>query len=233
VTTPIAAARLRRVFERVQTDERGITLMELIVAMALSLIIVVAAAGFLGASQKAQVTVNKIGLNTRVSGNVMNEMGRMLRGATENPEQNADADDAFIAMQPSSVTFYAFVNLASTSETKPQIVQFTVTPAGQLQETTWASAAVPGQSGYWTYPSFTSPSVLTGGTTRILANAVATSSTSPFSYVDTNGLPTADTGDVRAVVINLEIGSTTVGAYSNVVTRTTVALTNVIQENAS
>jgi type II secretory pathway component PulJ len=223
---------MRALLRRIRADERGITLMELIVAMALSLIIVTAAAGFLGAAQKAQVTVNKIGTNTRVSGNVMNEVGRMLRGATENPEQNADADDAFIAMQPRSVTFYAFVNLAS-SEAKPQIVQFTVTASGQLQETTWSSKAVSGTSGYWTYPSFTSPSVLTGGTTRVIADAVASSSTSPFTYRDTNGAVTTSTADVRSVEVNLEIGSTVVGAYSNVVSHTTVALPNVIQENAS
>ena len=57
---------MRALLDRARRDDRGITLAELLVAMALSLIIVATAAGFLGASQKAQGTVNRIDENTRV-----------------------------------------------------------------------------------------------------------------------------------------------------------------------
>lgn len=214
-----------------RADERGLTLVELIIAMALSIIVVTAAAGFLGASQKAQVTVNKIDQSTRMSSTVMTELGRMLRAATENPEQNLPADAAFIQAGPSLIRFYAFVNLAS-SEAKPVMVQFQVTN-GQLVETQWSSTPIAGTSGYWLYSYPNSPK------TTILADAVATSNTSPFTFYGSDGTTPLDGSvqdnldDIRYVKVNLEIGSTTVGAYSNVVTTTTIVLPNVLQENAS
>jgi len=225
---------MRALLDRARRDDRGITLAELLVAMALSLIIVATAAGFLGASQKAQGSVNRIDQNTRVSSNVLNEMSRMFRGATENPVVNATSTPAFLVATPTLVRFTAFVNLSS-SETKPVMVQFQVT-GGQLVETQWPATAVPGSDGYWTFPSYPSgPSMR-----RILAPAVVSSDAAPFSYlpVDPDASPALDPvtdpgalDDIRYVAVNLEVGSTTLGAYSNVLTATTIGLPNVIQEN--
>lgn len=219
-----------RTLGRLHAGERGITLMELIVAMALSMIVVVAAAGFLGAAQKAQGSVRTIDGNTRTSSNVMNEVGRMLRAATVNPIQNADSAPAFVSATPTLVQFYAFVNLTS-SEAKPVKVQFQVVD-NQLVETQWASTAVAGTTGYWTYAT-------TPTSTRTIAAPLAISSTSPFTYLASDGVTVLDgtvaanLDDIRFVRVNLEIGSATVGAYSNVVMTTTIALPNVLQENAS
>lgn len=223
---------MRALLERARRDDRGITLAELLVAMALSVIIVATAAGFLGAAQKAQGSVNRIDQNTRVSSNVLNEMSRMFRGATENPVVNDESAPAFIVASPTLVRFYAFVNLTS-SETKPVMVQFEVT-GGQLVETQWPATAVAGSDGYWTFGSYPgAPS-----SRRILAPAVASSSAKPFSYLGVDGVTSLDTvadttllDDVRYVQVDLEVGSTTVGAYSNVLTATTVGLPNVMQEN--
>lgn len=223
---------MRAWIARVRRDDRGITLAELLVAMALSMIIVATAAGFLGAAQKAQGSVNRIDQNTRVSSNVLNEMSRMFRGATENPIVNDESDPAFIVASPTVVRFFAFVNLTS-AETKPVMVQFEVT-GGQLVETQWPATAVTGSDGYWTFPAYPgSPS-----SRRVLAPAVASSTATPFAYLGVDQTtpldPVADRGqldDVRYVQVNLEVGSTTVGAYSNVLTATTVGLPNVMQEN--
>lgn len=223
---------MRAVMRRLRVEDRGITLAELLVAMALSMIIVATAAGFLGAAQKAQGTVNRIDQNTRVSSNVLNEMSRMFRGATENPVVNADSTPAFIVASPALVRFTAFVNLTS-SDTKPVMVQFEVT-GGQLVETQWPATAVAGSDGYWTFPSYPGAPSLR----RILAPAVASSTSTPFAYLGVDQTtpldPVADPSrldDVRYVRINLEVGSTTVGAYANVLTATTVGLPNVMQEN--
>lgn len=213
-------------------DDRGVTLAELLVAMALSLIIVATAAGFLGASQKAQGSVSRIDQNTRVSSNVLNEMSRMFRGATENPVVNATSTPAFLVASPTLVRFTAFVNLAS-SETRPVMVQFEIT-GGQLIETQWAATAVSGSPGYWTFPSWPG----TPSMRRVLAPAVAWSSATPFSYLgnDPSATPLDPVGDpttlddVRYVDVDLEVGSTTLGAYSNVLTSTTIGLPNVMQE---
>jgi len=224
---------MRQVLSRLRAEDRGITLAELLVAMALSLIIVATAAGFLGASQKAQGSVNRIDQNTRVSSNVLNEMSRMFRGATENPVVNATSTPAFIVATPTLVRFSAFVNLSS-SETKPVMVQFEVT-GGQLVETQWPATAVTGSDGYWTFPSYPSaPSMR-----RVLAPAVASSTATPFTYLPNDpAAPALETvgdpstlDDVRYVDVELEVGSTTVGAYSNVLTSTTIGLPNVMQEN--
>jgi Tfp pilus assembly protein PilW len=224
---------MRSEVRRLHQDERGITLAELLVAMALSLIIVATASGFLGASQKAQGSVNRIDQNTRVSSNVLNEMSRMFRGATQNPVVNATSAPAFIVATPTLVRFYAFVNLTS-SETKPVMVQFEVT-GGQLVETQWPATAVAGSDGYWTFGSYPgSPS-----SKRILAPAVASSTAKPFTYlsVDPAAVPSLDPvgdptvlDDIRYVAVDLEVGSTTVGAYSNVSTSTVIGLPNVMQE---
>lgn len=238
---------MRSLTRNLHQDERGITLAELLVAMALSLIIVATASGFLGAAQKAQGSVNRIDDNTRVSSNVLNEMSRMFRGATENPVVNAASAPAFIVATPTLVRFYAFVNLTS-SETKPVMVQFEVT-GGKLIETQWPATAVTGSDGYWTFGSYPgAPS-----SKRILAPAVASSTAKPFSYLPLNPTlpevstvptvpatptlpldPVADPSlldDIRYVSVDLEVGSTTVGAYSNVSTSTVIGLPNVMQEH--
>jgi len=74
---------------------------------------------------------------------------------------------------------------------------------------------------------------------RVLAPAVASSTATPFTYLPNDpAAPALETvgdpstlDDVRYVDVELEVGSTTVGAYSNVLTSTTIGLPNVMQEN--
>jgi type II secretory pathway pseudopilin PulG len=232
---------IRRAAVRAHRDERGITLAELIVAMSLSLVVLTIAGSFLVASQKASVTAGSVSQNTRAASVAMNEMGRVLRAATDNPVPTGDDSQyAFQYASATSVRFFAYVNLDSTLS-QPVQVQLTLDPATKrLTETKWAGTAVSGNLSYYTFP-------LAGGSTlsaaptsrRTLASSVTNSAA--FTFQDASGnvlgsstspVATTDLPNIRTVTVTVSVGASSTDP--NTVTLTnTASMPNIVMGASS
>lgn len=201
--------------DRVRRDERGISLVELIVAMTLSVIVLAVAGAFLVSSQNASVTAQAVNMNTRSASAAMNEMTRIMRSATNNPV--ATGDDSQYAFQYASATnvrFFSYVNTTSTV-TQPVQVQLGLDPArGTITETKWTGTAVK-YTDYFAFPLSTQATLTAApASTRTLANGVV--SASVFQFSDASGavlgsptvpLSATDLAKVRRVSISVTTGT--------------------------
>lgn len=208
-------ARAHRLLARLRHDDRGLTLVELLVAMTLSLIVLTVAGSFLVSSQRASNTASSVSANTRTASAAMNEIGRVLRAATDNPVPTGDdPQPAFQYASATSLRFFAYVNLDSTLS-QPVEVQLTLDPVRKtLTETKWVGTAVSGNSAYFAFPLSTSGTLTnTPTSTRVLASSVV--SVAPFTFSDAGNtslaLPVtaAALPNIRSVGVSLTIGTST------------------------
>ncbi|WIB60014.1 type II secretion system protein [Curtobacterium sp. MCLR17_007] len=207
--------RIRQFFERLRREEAGITLAELIVAMSLSVLILTVAGSFLVSSQKAAKVAGAVSANTRVAATAMNEIGRNLRAATDNPVPTGDDSQfAFQYASATSVRFFAYVNLDSSLSQAVE-VQVTLDPARKvITETKWTGTAVAGNSSYYAFPLATGPALsATPTSTRTLATSVTSTTLFTYSNGDDGvlGSPTAPVGqadlaNIRKVGLSVAVG---------------------------
>jgi type II secretory pathway pseudopilin PulG len=216
--------------DRARSD-RGITLVELLVAMMLtSLVALMAISLFMSTNNSAKIARSVDG-GTREASNGMNEVARMIRAATANPVASPlpgapTSDPAIVSASANSVTFYAFVNLAASNES-PVLVTYTVNAQGRLLETLCpATTTVAGPNGHWDF--------VTGAACkppRVLCNSIPTTG-QMFHYLNAAGTEISPPGTdatlratVRAVKVVLTITNT--GAGVNPVTlNNTVGMPN-------
>jgi type II secretory pathway pseudopilin PulG len=208
--------RLQRLLARARGEERGLTLSELIIAMSLSVLILTIAGSFLVSSQKAAKVASSVSGNTRVAANVMNEVGRNLRAATDNPVPTGDDSQfAFQYASATSVRFFAYVNLDSSLSQAVEVQVTLDTTRKVITETKWNGAAVAGNSSYYSFPLATG-SLLSAApsSTRTLATSVT--STSLFAFADAADTPLSslttpvaavDLPDIRSVDVSVTIGA--------------------------
>lgn len=227
---------LRRRLDIARRDERGLTLVELLVAMTLSLIVLTIAGLFLVSSQKASNTASSVSTNTRVASNAMNEVGRVLRAATDNPVPTGDDSQfAFQYASTNSVRFFAYVDLDSTLSRAVE-VQLTLDPVTKrITEKKWVGTAVAGTSSYYAFPLSSSATLSAAPTsTRTLASPVANGALFAFRN-GSNGLlgsltapvAAADLPNIRAVDVAVTVGTS--ASDPNAVTLSnTVSLPNIV-----
>ncbi|WP_146243586.1 hypothetical protein [Curtobacterium sp. MCBD17_008] len=207
--------RWRELRRRLLAEERGISLVELIVAMTLSILILTVAGSFLVSAQRASVTARAVNDNTRTAAAAMNEMTRILRSATNNAVSTGDEPQyAFQYASATSVRFFSYVNTDSTAS-RPVLVQLTLDPVRRsITETKWAGTQV-GASDYYTFPLASTPSL---SATPVLTRTLATSvvSTRAFTFTNAAGAPlgsidaplsATDLTNVRRVAITITAGT--------------------------
>lgn len=208
--------------------------MEMLVAMTVTTIILVAVGGFVTAAIKGSAVNVTSDLNARQASTAMTSMTRYLHVATTLPKSGQVLPDpAFLAASNTDITFYSYVNLASTDE-QPVKVRFSVDPTTKALIQTVTPSTYNATTGYYSFS--------TGGaaSTTILTGPIATTtSDGPLftferldeSTIGTAGgsVPTASLGEINAVVINLEVGSVSSQAAGNAHGQTTVYLLNVGQ----
>lgn len=223
------------------------TLVELMVAMILTAIVLAAAAGFMVSAQKASVLSRAVNSNSREASNAMDEMGRMLRAATNNPLSSSAAGATGSAAatyqvgvqyaSSTSVRFFAYVNLSYVAGTslpeQPVEVQFTVDSAGRLVEQKWAGVA-DSTGNYWTFPISASASLPTApSATRTMTTSAVNQVT--FTYLDAlgNTLSTAsgaasdaDLAKITSVRVTLLVGTGSGARAGNVSVTNTIAMPN-------
>jgi prepilin-type N-terminal cleavage/methylation domain-containing protein len=211
--------RLRRLVDQ---PDRGISLAEMLVAMALFAVLIALTGGFAVSAYRASAQSSTIDTATRTATVGMTDLTRTIRAATNNPVSTSNlADSAFVTATDQVLRIYAYVNLTS-SEEKPVMVEFKVAD-GKLVETQWASYDL--GKGYWGFQS-------TPSSVRTVASPVvgpAQGGPALFRYVDSTGatmslaggsVPTANVRGIAAVQVSLQVGSSTDLAKSTVLTNT-------------
>lgn len=218
----IRAIRCRfRVVAGRRASDRGLSLVELLVAMTLfSLVLAMVVGFFVSASKATQLTTQIDGTNRQAT-TAMDEVSRIIRGATTNPVATAGSvpSPAFTVAGTNTITLYSAVNLSS-STAQNEIVQFSIDANSNLVEKVWQPIT---SNGYFTFGS--SPT-----TSRIIAGPlVLTNAGGPnlFTYINSAGTAIATSGgavastdiaSIAAVQVSLQVGTANTAAQSTLLT---------------
>jgi hypothetical protein len=216
------------------------SLAELIVAMALSVLLLVVMGGFFTAIVRGTQAASAADGSTRQSSNAINTMVQYLHAATNYPIPTQTTPlPAFVSVAATDVTFYAYVNLVSSAE-QPVKVRYFIDPSSHnLIEQLWSSTCS-ATTQYCTFSTTVTSQYTLGGPV-----ASPTSDSKPlFSYLNSSGNPivvplsitdpttAATLASIDYVGINLELGSTKAGSTGDTHVSTVVGLLNLGQSGA-
>lgn len=180
-----------RLVARIQRDERGLSLPELLVTVMIFAIVLAVVSGTFVTMTRATTFANATDTNARSASTAMNEMTRLLHAAMNNPQQNAADAPAFTAARTESMTFTTAVDLTGAApaansgpDPRPEQVTLSLDSSRRLVE-----AIVPGQplAGGSAYYKFTSAPAV-----RTLAPAVSATPAGQqalFVYFDASNAP--------------------------------------------
>lgn len=219
---------------RLHADQSGVTLSELLVAVSVAMVILVAVGGFFTATLRAGSTNTTSDQNARSASIVVNSLTRYVHAASLLPKADGSYAAALTEAAPTRTTFYAYINLDGNSTDKPVQIRYSVNAAKRIVLDQWDGTA---NNGFWTFPATTQTptrSVVVGGPV-----ASPTVDGDPlFEYLGANGttvptqsdgtLAATQLGNVRAVRVNLELGSSTAGLSGNTHIQNTLYLFNVV-----
>jgi prepilin-type N-terminal cleavage/methylation domain-containing protein len=222
-----------RLLAALRREQAGLTLIELLIAMALTALIATLGTWMFVAGTHSVSLAQSIDGGTRQASNGMNQAARMLRAATPNPLTNPtpggqQAEPAILAATANSIAFYAYVNL--TGAESPVMAQFSVDANGRLIEQQWnPTSTVAGVNGHWSFPN---RATATPAVKRALCNSIPGDAV-VFRYFDKTGtelLPAALTTDAqRAAIASVQVTITirATGAASAVTLTNTISMANV------
>jgi prepilin-type N-terminal cleavage/methylation domain-containing protein len=228
--------RIRRRISIAREDDRGISMIELIVAMAILLIIITLVVGAYSSTVRSLGVSNSLNKNSEQASNGMNESAREIRAATSNPVVNAANDPAVVAATNESVTIYAYVNLQSASVQQPEMVRLRVDSTTRaFKEDIWP--ATQNAAGYWIFPSPTT----TPTNTRILCTYVTPYSgsgpytftylagTTPLVVPTTGTFTTAQLNSITSIQLTLTVQTNLTNANQSVTLQNTIGMPNLNQ----
>ena len=214
-------ARLVRARDLDLKSDRGLSLAELLVTMLITGILLTIVGNLF--INVAKVTTNSNASTQRLSvaGNVMDELSKVIRTATNNAVTSDSSDPAVVSGTPAALTIYSYVDANAVSPA-PTKVGFRVDASGNLIEDRWTAST--SSTGYW---------VFTGSaTSRTIGSPVQTltGTDALFIYLDdlgapltpgANGLTALQRSAVASIKINVRIlNQTTLKADPIIVTNT-------------
>jgi Tfp pilus assembly protein PilW len=174
---------VNRRLRALRDDASGLSLVELLVSLGLSLLMLIMVATMFIQVTKITKASNQTHNSNGVAANVANELSAVLRVATTLAKLNvATPDPAIVAGTRSSVTIYSLSNTSATNPA-PVRVTFTLSAAGRVTEDRCIGVA---SGAYWTFGSCASTS------TRILGDGIIAPSgvtNQLFTYLDVNNNP--------------------------------------------
>jgi hypothetical protein len=211
-------------------DDRGVTLVELIVSTGLlAMMLVVVVTFFSAFTRTLNVDVGSTtSMTTAAIG--MNEVTRVVRSGTEIPVQGQSLNlPVFIEAGNEHVLMYAFLDTSST-DPAPIKVNFAINGGRELVETRWNSYVI--NTSYWAFSN-------TVASERVVARKiVAQAGSEPylFTYYDAEGaiiatdgdgnIPSADLRSIAAVRVALKVQADPTGHAAPVQLENTVGIPN-------
>ncbi|ROP63293.1 type II secretion system protein J [Curtobacterium sp. ZW137] len=222
------------VLRRFHRDDSGISLTEMLVAMSVAMIIVVAVGGFFAATVRAGSTNTTSDANARNASIVLNSMTRYVHAASLLPKVDGSYASAVTQAGLTQLTFYAYINLDGNSTDKPVQLRYSLNGSNRLVQDQWDGSAV---NGFYSFPGTSQ----TPTRSAVIGGPIAspTSDGDPlFTYLGADGkalttqadgtLASAQLSKVRAVRVNLELGSATAGVPGSTHVQNTLYLFNVV-----
>lgn len=167
---------IRGLRRRLVTDESGFSLVELLVAVILMGIVLTMIANIYISTVKATDQAGSRHESTGNASNVANELNAVIRFATTNPVAGTtDPSPALLAGTTTRLVLMSTIGVPTTIETggrptKPTLVEFQRTTAGQMQERRW----IPTASGVtWVFAG-ADPTTVTPASSRLLGGTMTT-----------------------------------------------------------
>jgi prepilin-type N-terminal cleavage/methylation domain-containing protein len=215
-------------------DERGVSLIELIVAIALfamlGTMVVSLFAGFSGAFSRDRAVSD----STSVAAVGMNEVTRVIRSGTEIAVSGSPVNAAVFAVAADdTVVLQAYLD-TDAANPAPVLVRFAIDPVTQeLMETRWKAVK---STDFWAFPQY--PAGTTLSKRPIARQIVPRSASEPylFRYLDVDGkaltfdvtgrLTDADRRKVAAVQVTLRVQADPTGETKPAVLQNTVGIPN-------
>ena len=212
------------------SNQQGLSLVELLVSMLLLGIVTAIVTGLYVSAMRTVTHAHVLSANTRSVSNGMNEMARVVRGATENPVSGAALNaPALEEAKDESVTFYSYVNLGPAVSVQPPVkITLSLDSSRRLVETKFAAVSL--ASGFFAFES-------TPMASRILTEAVAPAGAPRFfRYLKADGsvivpsiagLSEAERRLVTAISISVTVTNGSTDSRAWVTLRNTVGMPNV------
>ncbi|WP_449628654.1 PilW family protein [Rhodoglobus sp.] len=165
---------------RLQREEAGVTLSELIVTMALMTMLLAMVMTIFVTFTKTFSEERSATSNTSAATIAMNELTRVIRSGTENPVESAPNNDpVFSFASPEHVVLQAYLDTSSANP-KPVKVQFRITADRTLVETRWTARSLP--LGKFDFPG-------TPASERTVVRQIATGTTPVFQFFTKENTP--------------------------------------------
>ncbi|GHD47196.1 type II secretion system protein [Mycetocola manganoxydans] len=178
--------------------ERGITMVELLVAMLLLSIVMTVVIALLSSLTKAASMSQGIDASSKTASNAMNELALVIRNGASVPVRNNIVPlAAFAAASPESMTIHSVLS-STGSVLAPVKVGFTVNAQRQLIEQRWTASV---SDGYYSWPASATVSTRNLSGSLLIPEA---GGTSLFTYLDSTGTPIPMGAGNKIIAANLE-----------------------------
>ncbi|KTR09015.1 PulJ/GspJ family protein [Curtobacterium luteum] len=208
---------MRALLHRLRAEDRGITLVELIVAMLVTSLMLTLVGSFFVSMTKAQQTVSGLDASTRQGTTSVTQLGRYLREASRVPVSRTVTQPAFSTATAGALAFTSSVDTTTSAAGMTKVTVDVV--AGKLLMQLQRGDC---STGYCTFPS--------SNPVRSVVLADVVRGRSLFTYSNANGTvftPTSTTVDtIRSVRITLTTGSTGSAAANDTTFAATINLRN-------
>lgn len=211
---------MRMIIRRLHSEQRGITLVELLVAMLVTSLLLTLVGSFFVSMVKAQRTVSSVNDSTRQGTTSMTQVSRYLREASRVQLTKTTNLPAFESATATSMRFYSGVDLSTS---RAGLTKVTIDTQGTKLRMQLQRGDCP-VNGYCTFSGPTK--------TVVLADVIRTSAgnSTLFNYrnaTDAIVTPTAATLDsIRSVDVTLTVGSVTGTATNDTTFQATINLRN-------
>jgi len=211
---------------RLQSDQSGVTLAELIVTIALMAMLLTLIMTIFVTFTRSFAEDRSASTNTAAATVAMNELTRVIRAGTENPvTTSATNQPVFSYASAERVKLQAYLDTEAASP-KPVQVQFVVNSDRTLVETRWD--AKPLGSGYFSFKT-------TVASERTIVRQIATGSTPVFSFYNAKNelipltagkVPDNLLPNIAAVKISMTVQTDPTGKAQTATLENTVGIPN-------
>lgn len=208
---------MRALLRRLRTEQRGISLVELIVAMLVTSLLLTLVGSFFVSMTKAQQTVTGVNTSTRQGSTSMLQLSRYLREASRVPVSRTVTQPAFTTATGGALAFTSSVDLDTSA---PGMTKVTIdVVAGKLLMQLQQGDC---STGYCTFPS--------ANPVRSVILADVVRGKALFTYYDANNgvfTPTSTTVDaIRSVRVALTTGASATDTTNDTTFAATINLRN-------
>ena len=215
---------------RLRSDERGLTLAELLVTIALLSVVMTLVVTMFVSFSTALRSDRAASDNTAAATIAMNEVTRVIRSATAVEDKDGNLLPAIVEAGRATITVHAYLDTTSVKP-RPVKVVFTINSARELIEERWAGVPVTGKTNAFGFPARTSTRTVVRQIDRGASgtNAIFTffdPDNTAFVLANTAALSSTSRNNVAAVQVRLKVQTDSTGRAKPAVLQNLVGMPN-------